>query len=47
MQEVGAAAGPMKPTCLLPCLSMHSEAACMGCLPGWTVPRDPDLSAYL
>jgi hypothetical protein len=26
--------------------SMRSEAACMGCLPGWTVPRDPDLSAY-
>ena len=29
--------------CLLPCLSMRSEAACVGCLPGWTVPRDPDL----
>jgi hypothetical protein len=45
--EAGAAAGPMKPTCLLPCLSMCSEAACVGCLPGWTVPRDQDLSAYL
>jgi hypothetical protein len=43
----GAATGPVKPTCLLPCPSMHSEAACMGCLPGWTVPCDPDLSAYL
>ena len=45
--EVGEAAGPVKPTCLLPCPSMRSEAACVGCLPGWTVPRDPDLSAYL
>jgi hypothetical protein len=32
MREAGAAAGPMKPTCLLPCPSMHSEAACVGCL---------------
>jgi hypothetical protein len=24
-------------TCLLPCPSMRSEAACVGCLPGWTV----------
>jgi hypothetical protein len=47
MWEAGAAAGPVKPTCLLPCPSMHSEAACVGCLPGWTIPRDPDLSAYL
>ena len=45
--EAGAAAGPMKPTCLLPCLSMCNEAACVGCLPGWTVLRDGDLSAYL
>ena len=37
---------PHGPSCLLPCPSMLSEAACMGCLPGWTVPRDPDLSAY-
>ena len=44
--EAGGAAGPVKPTCLLPCPSMRSEAACVGCLPGWTVPRDPDLSAY-
>ena len=34
------------PRCLLPCPSMSSEAACLGCLPGWTVLRDPDLSAY-
>lgn len=39
------AAGPVKPTGLLLCPG--SEAACVGCLPGWTVPRDPDLSAYL
>ena len=45
--EAGAAAGPMKPTCLLPSLNMRSEAACVGCLPGWTVPCDRDLSAYL
>ena len=47
LREVGAAAGPMKPTSLLPCPSMRSEAACVGCLPGWTVPCDRDLSAYL
>ena len=47
MWEAGVVAGPVKPTCLLPCLSIRSEAACVGCLPGWTVPRDPDLSAYL
>jgi hypothetical protein len=45
--EAGAATGPVKPTCLLPCPSMRSEAACVGCLLGWTVPRDLDLSAYL
>ena len=28
--EAGGAAGPVKPTCLLPCLSMRSEAACVG-----------------
>ena len=28
MWEAGAAAGPVKPTCLLPCPSMCSEAAC-------------------
>ena len=43
----GPLSGSVNPTCLLPCPSMHSEAACVGCLPGWTVPRDPDLSAYL
>jgi hypothetical protein len=35
------------PRCLLPCPSMCSEAACVGCLPGCTVPHDPDLLAYL
>ena len=38
---------PHGPSCLLPCLSMHSVAACVGCLPGWTIPCDPDLSADL
>jgi hypothetical protein len=33
------------PSWLLPRPSMRSEAVCVGCLPGWTVPRDPDLSA--
>jgi hypothetical protein len=28
----GPLPGPVNPTCLLPCLSMHSEAACVGCL---------------
>jgi hypothetical protein len=32
MWEVGVAAGPVKTTYLLPCPSMRSEAACMGCL---------------
>jgi hypothetical protein len=41
--EAGAAAGPLKPTCP----SMRRKAACLGCLSGWTVPCDPDLSAYL
>jgi hypothetical protein len=45
--EADAATGPVKPTCLLPCLNMHNEAAYVGCLPGWTVHRDSDLSAYL
>ena len=35
------------PSWLLPRPSMRSEAVCVGCLPGWTVPRDWDLSAYL
>jgi hypothetical protein len=47
LREVGAATGPVKPTCLLPCPSMLSEAACVGCLPGWTVSHNWDLSAYL
>ncbi|KRX95849.1 hypothetical protein T12_16844 [Trichinella patagoniensis] len=37
------AADPVKPTCLLPCPSMRSEAACVGCLPGWTVPCGVEL----
>jgi hypothetical protein len=47
MREAGAAMGLVKPTCLLPCLNMLSEAACVGCLPDCTVPCDPELSAYL
>ena len=46
MREAGVATGPVKLTCLLPCLNMHSEKTCVGCLPGWTVPRDLDLSTY-
>ena len=42
----GPLSGSVNPTCLLPCPSMRSEAACVGCLPGWAVPHDPDLSAY-
>ena len=34
MWEAGAAAGPVKPACLLPCPNMCSEAACVGCLLG-------------
>ena len=44
MQEAGVAAWAKF---LLPCLSMHSVAACVGCLPGWTIPCDTDLSADL
>jgi hypothetical protein len=46
MQEAGVAARAKLFTAL-PEHAMRSEAACVGCLPGWTDPRELDLSAYL